>query len=56
MSYCPAKEMVSDYLSKQIQGSLFRLHRNAVIGIINEEYDRYELEYAAAKKRQRLES
>ena len=56
MSYCPTKEMVSDYLSKPIQGSLFRMHRNAIMGITNEEYDRYELEYAAAKKRQRLES
>ena len=56
MSYCPTKEMVSDYLSKPIQGSLFRLHRNAIMGITNEEYDRYVLEFAAAKKRQRLES
>ena len=29
ISYCPTKEM-SDYLSKPLQGSLFRIHRNAI--------------------------
>ena len=33
ISYCPTKEMVSDYLSKSLQGSLFRTHRNAIMGI-----------------------
>ena len=56
MSYCPTNEIMSNYLSKPVQESLFRLHRNAIMEITNEEYDRYELEYAAAKKRQRLES
>lgn len=53
MSYCPTKEMVSDYLSKPTQGSLFRLRRNTIMGISSDEYDRYELEYAAAKGRYR---
>ena len=33
ISYCPTKEMVSDYLSKSLQGSLFWTHRNAIMGI-----------------------
>ena len=33
ISYCPTKEMTSDYLSKPLQGSLFQTHRNAIMGI-----------------------
>jgi len=33
ISYCPTKEMVSDYLSKPLQGSLFRIHRNSIMGL-----------------------
>ena len=44
------KEMVSDYLSKPIKGLIFRLHQNSIMRITNEEYDRYVLEYAAARR------
>jgi len=37
ISYCPTKEMVSDYLSKSLQGSLFRTHRNAIMGITEQD-------------------
>ena len=37
ISYCPTKEMVSDYLSKPLQGSLFRIHRNSIIGLTEED-------------------
>jgi hypothetical protein len=30
--YHPTKEMVSDYLTKPLQGSLFRTHRNSIMG------------------------
>ena len=30
--YHPTKEMVSDYLTKPLQGSLFRTHRNSLMG------------------------
>ena len=33
ISYCPTKEMVSNYLSKPLQGSLFHTHRNDIMGI-----------------------
>ena len=35
VSYCPTKEMVSGYLSKPLQGSLFRLHGNAIMGMLH---------------------
>ena len=44
--------MVSDYLSKPLQGSLFRLHRNAIMGITSDDFYRYKLEYAAARAKQ----
>ena len=37
ISYCPTKEMVSDYLSKSLQGILFRTHRNAIMGITEQD-------------------
>ena len=33
VTYCPTKELVADYLSKPLQGSLFRTHRNSILGI-----------------------
>ena len=33
VTYCPTKELVTDYLSKPLQGSLFRTHRNSILGI-----------------------
>ena len=47
--YCPRKEMVSNYLSNPLQGSLFCLHRNTLMGIIAELADQYKIEYLAAK-------
>ena len=41
MSYCPTKAMVSDYFTKPLQGSLFRLHRNAIMGVSQADYDWY---------------
>ena len=49
VTYCPTKEMVSDYLSKMLQGRLFCLHRNTLIGITLELVDQYKMEYVAAK-------
>ena len=54
VSYCPTKEMVSDYFTKPLQGSLFRQHRNAIMGITSADYDRYELGYKNAKEASKL--
>ena len=47
--YCPTKEMVSDYLSKPLQGSLFRTHRNTLMGITPELEIQYRVIYAKDK-------
>ena len=49
VTYCLTKEMVADYLSKLLQGSLFCLHRNTLMGITSELADQYQIEYATAK-------
>ena len=33
ITYMPTAEMVSDYLTKPLQGSVFRKHRNCILGI-----------------------
>ena len=49
VTYYPTKEMISDNLSKLLQGSLFWIHCNTLMGITLEQADQYKLEYAAAK-------
>ena len=33
VTYCPTKELVADYLRKPLQGSLFHIHHNSILGI-----------------------
>jgi len=47
--YHPTKQMVSDYLTKPLQGSLFRTHRNSIMGHDEESISRYDKEYSDAK-------
>ena len=49
VTYYPTKEMVSDYLSKPLQGSLFRTHCNTLMGITPELDIQYKLAYAQEK-------
>ena len=49
VTYCPTKEMVSDYLSKLLQGSLFWVHRNTLMGITPAINIQYKLLYAKNK-------
>ena len=49
ITYCPTREMVSDYLSKPLQGSLFRTHHNALLGMTAELDIQYQLSYAKDK-------
>ena len=49
VTYRPAKEMTSYYLSKPLQGSLFRTHRNTLMGITAELDIQYKLIYAKDK-------
>ena len=48
VTYCPTKEMLADYLSKPLQGSLFCLHRNTLMGITSDMAVQYQIEYTAA--------
>ena len=52
VSYRPTKEMISDYVTKALQGSLFRQHRNAIMGVSHSDYVRYAEAYKEAKKAQ----
>jgi hypothetical protein len=47
--YHPTKQMVSDYLTKPLQGSLFRTHRNSIMGHSEDSISRYMKEYSDAK-------
>ena len=49
VDYCPTGEMVADLFTKPLQGSLYRKHRNSVLGITTEDYDLYKREYYSAK-------
>jgi hypothetical protein len=54
--YCPTKQMVSDYLTKPLQGSLFRTHRNAIMGHSEDSISMYRKEYSDAKTSTRVQS
>ena len=41
--------MTSDYFLNPLQGALFWLYHNTLMGITFEQVDQYKLEYAAAK-------
>jgi hypothetical protein len=47
--YHPTKQMVSDYLTKPLQGSLFRTHRNSIMGHDEDSIARCHKEYNDAK-------
>jgi hypothetical protein len=47
--YHPTKQMVSDYLTKPLQGSLFRTHRNSIMGHDEDSIGKYNSEYSNAK-------
>ena len=49
VTYCPTKEMVSNYLSKPLQGSLFQVHCSTLMGITPELDIQYKLSYAKDK-------
>jgi hypothetical protein len=54
--YCPTKQMVSDYLTKPLQGSLFRTHRNSIMGHSEDSISMHRKEYSDAKASTRVQS
>ena len=51
IEYCPTEEMMADFFTKPLQGSLFRKHRNNVMGMTPEEFTKYKDAYMDAKRR-----
>jgi hypothetical protein len=49
ITYWPTKQMVLDYLTKPLQGSLFRTHRNSIMGHSENSISKYCTEYNEAK-------
>jgi hypothetical protein len=47
--YHPTKQMVSDYLTKPLQGSLFRMHRNSIMGHNEDSISRCNRKYSDAR-------
>jgi hypothetical protein len=54
--YHPTKQMVSDYLTKPLQGSLFRTHHNSIMGHTEDSISRCMKEYNDAKASIRSQS
>ena len=48
MQYCPTEEMIADYFTKPLQGSLFKKFRNLILGIAEEDFNEYKSEYNQA--------
>jgi hypothetical protein len=48
--YHPTKQMVSDYLTKPLQGSLFRTHCNSIMGHTEDSISLYRTAYTNAKE------
>ena len=49
ITHCPTDEMISDYLTKPLQGAKFRKFRNAIMGISDAEYIRQKVDYERIK-------
>ena len=47
--YNPTKDMISDFLTKLLQGSAFRSHQSAIMGLLEDADERYEREYKDIK-------
>ena len=55
VEYCPTKEMIADFFTKPLQGSLFRYFRNLIMGVTDSEYIRYRKEYRDAREQKLTE-
>ena len=45
VKYCPTLDMIADYFTKPLQGSLFRKLRDLVMGIIPADFEMYKRRY-----------
>ena len=49
VQYCPTGDMVADFFTKPLQGSLFRKFRNTILGVSDADYISYQLAYEAKR-------
>ena len=49
IQYCPTEDMMADFFTKPLQGSLFKKHGNNILGLTPETYNKYRDEYIRAK-------
>ena len=49
--YCPTGEMLGDFYTKPVQGSLYRKFRNSILGLTESEFMQYEQAYDDAKNK-----
>ena len=47
VTYYPTEKMLADFYTKPLQGTLFIVHRNKLMGILPEEFPQYYKEYEA---------
>jgi hypothetical protein len=45
VEYCPTLDMIADYFTKSLQGSLFRKLRDLVMGIIPADFEKYKIRH-----------
>ena len=51
VEYCPTKEMIADFFTKPLQGSLFRYFRNMIMGVSDSEYIKCRQLYEEEQRR-----
>ena len=47
--HCPTEEMVADYFTRPLQGQLFQVHRNTILGITMADFLKYQKAYVQPK-------
>ena len=52
----PTEEMIADFLTKPLQGALFRKFRDLLLGIKEEDYVKYRKKYSETLKEFGLDS
>jgi hypothetical protein len=45
VEYCPTLDMIADYFTKPLQGSLFRKLRDLIIGVVPADFEKYKRRY-----------
>jgi hypothetical protein len=45
VEYCPTLDMIADYFTKPLQGSLFRKLRDLIMGVIPADFETYKKQY-----------